>query len=378
MNTKALLEKRAALIAEMEKMVKACETETRAFNEEETARFADIEKEIRCIDITLDSADLFNSLEKREYKPAASAASDEEIEERAFAAYVRGIEERSDYNMTAGANGAVIPSSIVNKILTKVEDISPIYRDSTHYNVGGTLNIPYYGPDGANQITMAYATEFSTLTATGGKFTSIQLTGYLSAALTKVSKQLINNSAFRIVPFLIDQMALSVAKFIEKELMYGTTSKIVGMSAMTNGVTAAKATSVTADELIDLQESIHDSFQANAYWVMNKKTRTAIRKLKDNDGNYLLNRDVSARWGYTLLGKDVYCSDQCEAMAASKVSIFYGDMSGIACKVAENPEVQVLQEAFATEHAVGILCWMELDGKVENEQKIARMKMGTT
>lgn len=44
--------------------------------------------------------------------------------------------------MTTGDNGAVIPTSIANKIIEKVIEISPLFSMATRYNVGGTLNIP--------------------------------------------------------------------------------------------------------------------------------------------------------------------------------------------------------------------------------------------
>lgn len=110
---------------------------------------------------------------------------------------------------------------------------------------------------------------------------------------------------------------------------------------------------------------------------MNKATRTAIRKLKDSDGNYLLNRDVSARWGYTLLGKDVYCSDAMPKMAAKATAVYYGDFSGLAVKVAEDANIEVLREKYATQHAVGVVAWMEIDTKVEDSQKIAKLTMAS-
>ena len=60
--------------------------------------------------------------------------------------------------------------------------------------------------------------------------------------------------------------------------------------------------------------------------------------------------------------------------ASGPFSIF--DPTGLAVKVAENPSVQVLREKFADEHAVGVICWMEVDSKVENKQKIAVLAMG--
>ena len=252
--------------------------------------------------------------------------------------------------------------------------MSPIYQLATRYNVGGTLNIPYYD-ESTQSITMAYATEFTELESTSGKFASIELKGFLAGVLTKVSKSLINNSQFAIVPFVVNAMAESIHRWVEGELLKGTTNKVAGLSTVTQAITSASSTAITADELIDVQELIPDVYQGQAIWIMNKATRTAIRKLKDNDGNYLLNRDVSARWGYTLLGKDVYTSDNMDTMAAGKTAIYYGDMSGLAVKLSEDVNIEVLREKFATQHAIGVVGWIELDSKVENAQKIAKLVM---
>ena len=63
----------------------------------------------------------------------------------------------------------------------------------------------------------AYATEFTALTSTSGKFTSISLSGFLAGALTKVSISLVNNSKFDIVSYVIRKMAEAVAEWIENE-----------------------------------------------------------------------------------------------------------------------------------------------------------------
>ena len=76
---------------------------------------------------------------------------------------------------------------------------------------------------------MAYATEFTALTSTSGKFTSISLSGFLAGALTKVSISLVNNSKFDIVSYVIRKMAEAVAEWIENELINGTASKIEGI-----------------------------------------------------------------------------------------------------------------------------------------------------
>lgn len=372
---KALIEKRNAKVTEMQAILNKAKTEERAMTEEEVAKFNALEKEIKDLDTTIEAEKRANNYTITEGSKNKGTEERAEAEERAFANYIRGIaEERADVNMAVGDNGAVIPASIANKIIKKVYDICPIYQLATRYNVGGTLTIPYYD-ESTQSITMAYATEFTDLESTSGKFLNIELKGYLAGALTKISKSLINNSQFDIVNFVIDKMAEAITRWIEKELLNGTANKIAGLSTVTQSITAASATAITADELIDLQESIPDVYQGAAIWIMNKKTRTAIRKLKDNDGNYILNKDATARWGYTLFGKDVYTSENMPEMAAGKTAIYYGDMSGLAVKLSEQMNIEVLREKYATQHAVGVVGWIELDSKVENAQKIAKLVM---
>ncbi len=62
-------------------------------------------------------------------------------------------------------------------------------------------------------------------------------------------------------------------------------------------------------------------------------------------------------------------------MEAGKTAIYYGDFSGLAVKITEQINIEVLREKFATQHAIGIVAWLEMDAKMENAQKIAALKM---
>lgn len=377
---KSLVEQRADLVQEMKDLTEKAETEKRAFTEEEDTKFDELDKKVKALDSTIEkmerTRDLKLNVISKEKREKTEQEEKEDMEVRAFEAYIRGVplNERADVNLTVGENGAVIPTSIAQKIIKKVYDICPIYQLATRYNVGGTLNIPYYD-EKTQKIEMAYATEFVELESTSGKFGSIELKGFLAGALSKVSKSLANNSQFDIISFVIGEMAFAISRWIENELLNGTDDKIEGLKGVTQSVTAAGTDVVTADELIDVQEEIPDVYQASAIWIMNKKTRSAIRKLKDNDGNYILNKDATSRWGYTLFGKDVYTSDNMAEMATGKTAIYYGDMSGLAVKLSEDVSIEILREKFATQHAIGIVGWIEIDSKVENAQKISKLVM---
>lgn len=372
MDLKKMFEMRAQKLAALKALIEKAKAEERAMNQDEITSFEALETEIRELDKTI--AALEKTRELTESEPQVPVEEEKRsVEERdyeAFDALIRSEETRAG-ELTKGDNGAVIPTTIANKIIEEVVEICPIFQDSDRYNVKGTLSIPYYDKS-TSDITMEYADEFTDGESKTGKFKSINLTGFLGRAITDVSISLINDSSFDVVGFVVRRMAESIARFIEKELLKGTPNKIDGLSKGVQELKTAGA-NFTADEIIDLQELIPDAYQANAYFIMSRKTRTAVRKLKDGQGNYLLNKDANSRWGYTLFGHDVYTSANMDDVKAGATVMYYGDYTGLATKVSENINIKVLTEVKARQHAVEVLGFVELDAKVQNAQKIAKL-----
>lgn len=380
---KALAEKRAALVDEMNGLLVTADTEQRAMTEEESARFDELEAQIKQVDATIEAekrARAMMSPDPEEAEAEQRAQEDVEAKERkAFEAYIRGMamgETRAESNLVAGSTGAVVPTTIAQKIISKLKDICPVMELADVYNVAGTLEIPYYEEteDGTQYINAAYATEFQELESHSGKMQAIELKGFLAGALAKVSKSLINNAAFDVVEFATLKMAEAMAQFVEHEVLIGTPNKADGISTNTP-INAGSTTAITSDNLIDIQEALPDALQGGAVWVMNRKTRAALRHLKDGQGNFLLDKDFNSRWGYTLLGHDVYCSDSMPEITANAIPIAYVNFGAVAIKFSENIEIQVLRERFATQHAVGVVGWTEFDSKIENAQGVARLAM---
>ena len=384
MNYKGLVEKKNDLITRAEAILNDAEANKRELTDAEAQELAEIRDDVRKIKEALKIHDEIKD-EKKELKEEAAeeqaeaeAAKEEaaKAEARAFEAYVRGVvlNERGAVNMTKGANGAVIPTTIANKIIAMVYNICPILERSTKYNVKGKLVVPYYD-ENTNAITVAYANEFEELTSNVGAMDKVELDGFLAGTLTLISRSLINNAQFNIVDFIVERMAYAIKRFIENELLNGTNDKIAGLRGVTKSITAAATTAITADEVVRLHDAIKDDFQGNAIWIMSPATRTALRTLKSNTGYYLLNDDISSPFGSTLLGKPVYVSDNMPDMAAGKTAIYYGDMRGLATKFSEDMNIEVLREKYATQHAVGVVGWLEFDSKVEDAQKIAKLVM---
>lgn len=372
MDLKKMLEMRAQKLAALKALIEKAKAEERAMNQDEITSFETLETEIRELDKTI--AALEKTRELTESEPQVPVEEEKRsVEERdyeVFDALIRSEETRAG-ELTKGENGAVIPTTIANKIIEKVVEICPIFQDSDRYNVKGNLSIPYYD-ESTSDITMEYADEFTDGESKIGKLKSINLTGFLGRAISDVSISLINDSSFDVVGFVVRRMAESIARFIEKELLKGTPNKIDGLSKGVQELKTAGA-NFTADEIIDLQELIPDAYQANAYFIMSRKTRTAVRKLKDGQGNYLLNKDANSRWGYTLFGHDVYTSANMDDVKAGATVMYYGDYTGLATKISENINIKVLTEVKARQHAVEVLGFVELDAKVQNAQKIAKL-----
>lgn len=375
-NLKALMEKRAEQQKIMNDLVSAAGTEKRAMSEEETAQFDAAEKEIRAIDETIAREERARKVENREYHAPDTAEERAAKEEQEFADYVLGkvSEMRAgEQNMTMANNGAIIPTTIANRIIKAVKDRCPILARATVYNVKGTLKVPVWGKaNTTHDIAVGYQTEFTEITADSGKFTSVDLSGYLAGALTLIGRSVENNGAFSVVDFIVNQMSEEIAVWIEGQLLAGTGSSAAqGALNTTTTLTTATATAITADELIELQATVKQAYQPNACWIMAPATFTAIKKLKDGNNRYLLQDDVTGEFPYRLLGKPVFLSDNMPTIAAGAKTVLYGDCSGLSVNFRENISIEVLREYYATKHAIGVVAWFEFDSKVTDNQRLA-------
>ena len=383
MNFKKLIEKRNDLVAKMDELVKVADTETRALNEEETKKFEELRAEVANIDKTLELAkeerSMMNTPEDK--KAEVTGKEKEQAEERAFANFLRtgatsfnDVETRSDVNLGKGDNGVVVPATIAARIIKTVKNIAPIIQNSDFYDVKGDL-VFVVDDESTTKTTCNYVAEFQELESTSGKFKAVTLKGNIAGVLVKVSKSLINNAGFDIVNYVVTKVADSIAQFLEGEMINGTT-KIEGLLNGKQVVTAAGATAVTADDLIDLQLKVPQQYRGNGCFIMSPKTFAACAKLKDGQGQYLLNKDITGAFGYTLLGRPVFESDNMPDVATKKAAVVFADLQGYATKISgDSAEITILQERFATQYAVGVAGYVEVDGKIVDQQRIAVLKM---
>ena len=129
------------------------------------------------------------------------------------------------------------------------------------------------------------------------------------------------------------------------------------------GVTAASASTITADELIDLYYSLKAPYRKNAVWVLNDSTMKIIRKLKDGSGQYLWQPALKDGEANTILGRPYFTSPYAPAVAAGAKSVLFGDLNYYWIGDREGITFRRLNELYAGNGQVGFLASKRLDGK---------------
>ena len=401
MKLKYLDEQRAENQNKMQEILDKAKSEKRALSEEEIAKFNELKKLILEIDATINAEEEAREMdiEEKKEKPAGEVPAEdkeERKEERAFVDFiVTGEERATSPGLSYGNNGAIVPTTIAKKIIEKVKELSPVYEKVEKFSTKGTLEIPVYGSDNGvdsptGDVNVAYqGDEFTALVAGQGKFTSIELKGYSHGALSVISRKLLNNADINVTNFLTSKMAQAFAEFWEKELLVGTgaaNNHMTGAISTTNLVATGNTTYTAAnaakiDNLISLQLAIPQQYQKNAMWIMNKAVFAELRKAKDGNGNYYLayGKGITSGFEWQFLGKPVYVSENMpEATTAGNIPVLYGDFAGMAMKISQNLEIQLMREKYIDKNAIGIVGWAECDSKIQNHQMIAGLKMAAT
>lgn len=367
---KKLIEKRAELQDEMDVLLNKAETENRAMTDEEVKRFDEIETEIKAIDVTLAKKDKVRSMENRANAEDKTVEERAAAEEKAFCDYVLGIAtENRASQLTQGANGTIVPTTIANRIIEEVKAQVPFFQYADLYETAGKLSIPVYTEDSENYINADYVDEGTDLTDNVGKFVTVDLEGFVIGALALLSNKLKNNTDIDVSGFIVKQVAKAISRKLMKEFTIGTDGKISGVINTPTVITAGAAAALTYDDLVNLKQKLPQAYREKGVWVMHPNTYAAVLKLKDG------NQRPYFEEGKPILNRPVIESEDMPEIATKEKAVVFGDLSGYAIKGAKAVEVQVLREKFATKNMLGILGFAEYDGEIEDKQKIAALQM---
>lgn len=130
-----------------------------------------------------------------------------------------------------------------------------------------------------------------------------------------------------------------------------------------------------ADDLISLQNALHDAYQPNAVFTGTRATFSAIMKLKDTQGQYLLNPNVLKEGdNRILLGKRFIVMADMPTIAASALAVAYGDFSE-GYTVVDRFGIRILRDPYTNKPYVRFYTTQRVGGDVTNFEAIKILKI---
>ena len=267
---------------------------------------------------------------------------------------------------TDSEGGYLVPDEFERTLVQALEEEN-IFRQLAKViqTSSGDRKIPVVATKG----TASWIDEEGAFVESDDAFSQVSIGAYKLGTLIKVSEELMNDSIFDLESYISAEFARRIGAKEEEAFFTGDGSgKPLGILAASGGaetgVTAASATAITADELMDLFYSLKAPYRKNAVWVLNDSTIKAIRKLKDNSGQYLWQPSLVAGTPDTILGRPVKTSAFMPAIGASQKTIAFGDFQYYWIADRQGRSFRRLNELYAANGQVGFLGTQRVDGKL--------------
>ena len=134
----------------------------------------------------------------------------------------------------------------------------------------------------------------------------------------------------------------------------------------TAALTTTSPTAIAADELITFQHKVDPAYRSNpkCAWMMNDDTVRLIRQLKDSNNRYLLDYSTLPGMFTTLLGFKVITNQQMATVAATNISVLFGDFGKFIVRDVRGIVVRRLNELYATADQVAYIAWYRGDSRL--------------
>lgn len=297
---------------------------------------------------------------------AAKTAGDFDVVRALAAGEVRSHTfERRDLNTTD--DSSVVPQSFYDVIQEKLVTVGPMLDGNivTLLNTASGEDIKV--PVEATRPAATAIAEGTTITELDPTFSSITLKSQKVAVLTKVSRELLQDSGIDLVAYLGRTLGTSIGIKVNNLLTVGTgTVEAKGiMAAAGSGVTGGTAVSgaFTADNLIDLAHSVDGAYVRNgAGWMMRRASMGTLRKLKDTAGQYLYVPAASIGVADSFMGFPIFENPDVAATATSAKSVAFGWFGSYHVRQVGGIEVARSDDAYFASDEVGFRVTMRIWG----------------
>ena len=234
-------------------------------------------------------------------------------------------------------------------------------------------------PVAASKGEAAWIDEEGAFTESDDTFSQVSIGAYKVGTMIKVSDELLNDSAFHLEAYISKEFGRRIGFKEEEAFFIGDgTGKPTGIFNVTGGAADGTTTStanISFEDVMDLFYSVKSPYRKKAVWVLNDTTVKALRKLKDNNGNYIWQPSIQAGQPDMILNRPYHTSAYVPEMEAGKKVMAFGDFSYYWIADRQGRSFKRLNELFAATGQVGFLASQRVDGKLILSEAVKTLAM---
>jgi HK97 family phage major capsid protein len=319
------------------------------------------------------------SMEKQMYRvPSGAAQSERSDDVKAFDSYLRTKEEKYLRTDRDTDGGYLVPQDMYNQIIHKIIEVSDFRRLARVVTISGkSLDVNTNESD----MTVYAAGEGGTVTESQPGYGRVTIPAHPVMAEARMTYEILNDSAFDMIGEINMRAAQKFAQFEGAAFINGNgvdrAQGILNASGMTN-VNSGHATLLTADAFWDMLAAFK---YRNPTFIMNRATYVAARKLKNGQGEYLLDEGLDGNPNLALgnvagsiAGVPVVLMQDMPAIGASAVPVVLGDFQE-AYMIVERQGMGIIRDDYtlASSRQVKFVMNRRLGGAVVNPDALVTM-----
>lgn len=276
------------------------------------------------------------------------------------------VDIRNDLRIGENSEGGyLVPDEYEKKLVEALEKENIFRRLATVIHTSsGDRKIPVVTSKG----DAVWMDENEQFTLSDDTFGQTSIGSYKLGTAIKVSEELLNDSVFDLPSYIAREFARRIGAKEEEAFFVGDgIGKPTGIFNATGGAEEGATTtgaSITFDDVMELFYSLRSPYRSKAVWLLNETTVKALRKLKDNTGNYIWNPSVTAGVPDMILNRPYYTSTFVPGLEAGNKVMAFGDFKYYWIADRQGRSFKRLNELFSMTGQVGFLASQRVDGKL--------------
>ena len=388
MTVQELIEKRAKAWDMAKEFVNSHEDKNGNLSAEDAATYSRMEAEIEELTNSIDRQQRAERREQELSKPVNSPITGKPYKDEAQAEVKTGRASdeykkamlnalRSNFRQVANVlqegvdadGGYLVPDEYDSRLIDVLDEENIVRKLARKITTSGDHKINI----AATKPAAAWIEEGEALSFGDATFDQKILDAHKLHVAIKITEELLYDNAFGLENYIITEFGKALANAEEDAFLNGTgTGRPTGIFHPTKGgdVVATLTAAIKSDDLIDLVYGLKRPYRKNASFIMNDATLAQVRKLKDNNGQYLWQPSYQAGEPDKILGYEVHTS----AFAPTD-AIAFGDYSYYNIGDRGSRSFKQLNELFAGNGMIGFVAKERVDGLLILPEAVKVLKL---